>query len=58
MTFGVGCCHNADGIRDHKRCESFFDSRDLGERNDQLVRLVSKRDKKVKERREGEGGSR
>lgn len=54
MTLGVGCCYDADGVRDHKRRESFFDCRDLGERNDQLVCLVSKRDKEGKERREGE----
>lgn len=52
VTLGVGRCHDADGVRDHKRRESFFNGRDLGERNDQLFCLVSKRDKEG-----GEGGT-
>lgn len=47
MTLGVGCCYDADGVRDHKCRKSFFDSRDLGERNDQLVGIKERQGEKV-----------
>jgi hypothetical protein len=41
MTLGIGCCHDADSIRDHKRCESLFNGCYLGKRDDQLNCFIS-----------------